>query len=212
MCGIAGILVFRNSDPTVSASYITKMCDTMTHRGPDGAGIWISHDKRIGLGHRRLSIIDLSTRGLQPMEARRGAWMVFNGEIYNYRELRAELKGKTVLAVLTGEGLKDPVTVRELTKGVRRKLGLDIGEVSRIGRTKLKILNAIREGYNYGYSIWRYLLSYGIDIKLPTIYQHLNELERLGLVKLKSRVGLTRQKAVYVLTKKGEELSRLFPD
>lgn len=128
------------------------------------------------------------------------------------KELRAELSGEKVLIVLTGEGLKDPVTVRELTKGVRRRLGLDVSEVSRIGRTKLKILNAIKSGHDYGYSIWRYLSSHGINIKLPTIYQHLNELERLGLVKLKSRIGLTRQKAVYVLTKKGEELTRLFPE
>ena len=87
-----------------------------------------------------------------------------------------------------------------------------MGGVSRIGRTKLRILNAIEKGYNYGYSIWRYLISHGIRIKLPTVYQHLNELERLGLIKLKSRVGLTRQRTVYVLTKKGEELSKLFTD
>jgi threonine synthase len=128
------------------------------------------------------------------------------------RKLRDKINSETVLTVLTGEGLKDPVTVRELTKGVRRRLGIDIGEISRIGRTKLKILSGIREGYNYGYSIWRYLSSHGINIKLPTVYQHLNELEKLGLVKLKKRIGLTRQKAVYVLTKKGEELSKLFPE
>lgn len=67
----------------------------MLKRGPDGAGLWISDNKRIGLGHRRLAIIDLSESGAQPMATQDGsARIVFNGEIYNYRELRRELEAK----------------------------------------------------------------------------------------------------------------------
>src|SRR6185437_4110444 len=68
------------------------MRDSMVHRGPDGAGIWISPDASVGLGHRRLSIIDLSNAAAQPMTNEDGTvWITFNGEIYNHAGLRAEL-------------------------------------------------------------------------------------------------------------------------
>lgn len=69
------------------------MRDTMAHRGPNGSGVWISPEGRVGLGHRRLSIIDLSTSADQPMSNEDGTlWVVFNGEIYNHAEIREELK------------------------------------------------------------------------------------------------------------------------
>ena len=67
MCGIAGVLSFTNSAFRVSESYLTRMRDVMAHRGPDGAGIFVSPDRRLGLGFRRLAIIDLSERAMQPM-------------------------------------------------------------------------------------------------------------------------------------------------
>ena len=91
MCGIAGIL---NYDPgrAVDPAVIEAMTRAMTHRGPDDHGVYV--DGHIGLGHRRLSIIDLAA-GHQPMSNEDGTvWIVFNGEIYNYRELRDELLGK----------------------------------------------------------------------------------------------------------------------
>lgn len=92
MCGIVGTLVYKRSSFTVTEPYIVKMRDTMVHRGPDGGGVWISPDKRIGLGHRRLSIIDLTTVANQPMCNEDGSIQtVFNGEIYNHAEVRAEL-------------------------------------------------------------------------------------------------------------------------
>jgi asparagine synthase (glutamine-hydrolysing) len=91
MCGIAGLFSYA-SDARVEDATLVRMRDTMIHRGPDGAGTWISQDARVGLAHRRLSIIDLSTAAAQPMANEDGAVMVtFNGEIYNYRPLRAEL-------------------------------------------------------------------------------------------------------------------------
>src|SRR5437899_571276 len=93
MCGIVGVLDFRNSSFRVTEPYLIRMRDTMVHRGPDGAGAWIADDGRIGLGHRRLSIIDLSPAAAQPMCNEDGSlWVSFNGEIYNHAEIRRELE------------------------------------------------------------------------------------------------------------------------
>ncbi len=93
MCGIVGALSFRNSTFTISESLLTAMRDTMAHRGPDGAGNWISPDCHLGLGHRRLSIIDLSECAAQPMCNEDGSlWVVFNGEIYNHADIRSQLE------------------------------------------------------------------------------------------------------------------------
>ena len=92
MCGITGALSFTNSRYSITENYIGRMRDTMTHRGPDGAGTWVSSDARVGLGHRRLSIIDLSDNAAQPMcNEDRSIWVTFNGEIYNHAEIRSEL-------------------------------------------------------------------------------------------------------------------------
>jgi asparagine synthase (glutamine-hydrolysing) len=93
MCGISGVLAFRNSNFEVTPEFLIRMRDTMIHRGPDGAGAWISPDRRVGLAHRRLSIIDLSTAAAQPMSNEDGSLqVVFNGEIYNHAEIRRELE------------------------------------------------------------------------------------------------------------------------
>jgi asparagine synthase (glutamine-hydrolysing) len=92
MCGITGALSFSNSRNSITESFIGRMRDTLAHRGPDGAGTWISSDARVGLGHRRLSIIDLSETAAQPMcNEDRSIWVTFNGEIYNHAEIRREL-------------------------------------------------------------------------------------------------------------------------
>jgi len=114
----------------------------------------------------------------------------------------------SILCILTGHGLKDPVTVRELVRNIIRELDVDVFEKRGIGRTKIKILEAILKGETYGYSIWKYLDSRGIKIRLPTVYQHLNELDKMGLIKLVSKRGLGRQMAIYKLTEKGEKLLR----
>ncbi len=94
MCGIVGILKTRPSpDPTVETKVVETMRDRMTHRGPDDAGVW--DDGRCFLGHRRLSIIDLTSAGHQPMANADGTvTVVFNGEIYNHETLRAELEAR----------------------------------------------------------------------------------------------------------------------
>src|SRR5919109_3056624 len=95
MCGIAGIFAYRNSAPPVDEAELLRIREAMVARGPDGAGLWLSPDKSIGLAHRRLAVIDLSNTGAQPMTTDDGQLRItFNGEIYNYRELRRQLEGK----------------------------------------------------------------------------------------------------------------------
>ncbi len=93
MCGITGVYDFVAGKP-VDGSLLARMTDIMVHRGPDGRGVFQACANALGLAHRRLAIIDLVS-GDQPMTNEDGSvWVVFNGEIYNYRELRAELQAK----------------------------------------------------------------------------------------------------------------------
>ena len=90
MCGILGHI------PSCELQYFKASLDTLQHRGPDGYGIWNDDRNRVSLGHRRLSIIDLSDNGKQPMEWGNRYVITFNGEIYNYIELRKELEQKGI--------------------------------------------------------------------------------------------------------------------
>jgi asparagine synthase (glutamine-hydrolysing) len=90
MCGIVGKISF--SPQAVTATEIEVMNQAIKHRGPDDSGIYISSDKKVGLGHARLSIIDLSPLGHQPMLYLKRYHIVFNGEVYNFQEKREELK------------------------------------------------------------------------------------------------------------------------
>jgi len=91
MCGIAGII---GSD-RVDEKSVARMIGPLAHRGPDDQGIWLDPAARIGLGHRRLAIVDLSPAGHQPMHSADGRYVLtFNGEIYNYPELLATLEGE----------------------------------------------------------------------------------------------------------------------
>lgn len=89
MCGIAGIYKFNNE--LVSKEKLKKMTDSISHRGPDAEGQWVNEFQNVGLGHRRLAIIDLSPEGNQPMHYLERYTITFNGEIYNYIELKADL-------------------------------------------------------------------------------------------------------------------------
>lgn len=92
MCGITGIY---SPSASVDSSALSAMTDTLSHRGPDDSGTYVSEDKTVGLGHTRLSIIDLSEKGHQPMASDDLKIQVsYNGEIYNYREIRGELRSK----------------------------------------------------------------------------------------------------------------------
>jgi asparagine synthase (glutamine-hydrolysing) len=92
MCGLVGMFSFGQNAEPVDPGLLLRMRDTMVHRGPDGAGTWVSPDRRVGLGFRRLAIIDLSDSAMQPMSNEDDSlWVVFNGEIYNHLEVRSQL-------------------------------------------------------------------------------------------------------------------------
>ena len=92
MCGIVGIWDYKNK---VSREILEKMRNSLSHRGPDDAGIFVDGENNIGFGHQRLSIIDLSFLGHQPMTNEdKSLWIVFNGEIYNFKEIRRDLENK----------------------------------------------------------------------------------------------------------------------
>jgi asparagine synthase (glutamine-hydrolysing) len=93
MCGLTGFLLSEPMDESVARRRLSSMAATIHHRGPDDEGVWT--DGRAGLGFKRLAIIDLTPAGHQPMGSADGqVWLVFNGEIYNFPELRAELEVK----------------------------------------------------------------------------------------------------------------------
>ncbi len=94
MCGLSAIFAYGTSALPVDAAELARITESMAHRGPDGDGTWMSPDGRIGLGHRRLAILDPSPAGAQPMAYEGRLVITYNGEIYNFRELRAELEGQ----------------------------------------------------------------------------------------------------------------------
>ncbi len=92
MCGIAGIL--SKNPEFISQHRIKTMTDAISHRGPEGEAFYINADSTVALGHRRLSIIDLSDDAAQPMQYANRHRIIHNGELYNYIEVRSELKKK----------------------------------------------------------------------------------------------------------------------
>src|SRR5829696_8182208 len=95
MCGLNGIFAYHSAASRPQESELLATREAMRARGPDGAGIWWSAGRRCGLAHRRLTILDLSDRACQPMSSEDDSLVVvFNGEIYNYPQLRAELETK----------------------------------------------------------------------------------------------------------------------
>ena len=117
MCGIAGEIRLDGGMPDVAA--VARITEAMHRRGPDGSGVHAAGS--IALGHRRLKIIDLSERGGQPMvDAELGLAAVFNGCIYNYRELRAELEGAGLPLLLPLRHRGAAQGVPPLGRGVRR--------------------------------------------------------------------------------------------
>lgn len=102
MCGIAGIFHYRERERPVDTDLLLRMTRVLAHRGPDGEGIWVGPG--IGLGHRRLAILDPSERARQPMTDGEGSLVIsYNGEIYNFRELRGQLEGLGHAFASTGD-------------------------------------------------------------------------------------------------------------
>ncbi len=110
MCGIAGVIHF-DGEP-VDVGVIRRMTDAIAHRGPDGEGQWI--DGPVGIGHRRLAVLDPTPAGSQPMFDDSGRYVLsYNGEVYNFRELRAEL---TYLGTTFRSGTDTEVVLQALIR------------------------------------------------------------------------------------------------
>lgn len=104
MCGINGIFAYNSSAPEPSRAELRATRDHMTARGPDGDGEWWAENRRVAFGHRRLAILDLSERASQPMTSENGRFVLtFNGEIYNYPQLRRELEADGVFFRTTSD-------------------------------------------------------------------------------------------------------------
>ena len=98
MCGLVASFSYDVDSPRISMDDLDHFRDALAHRGPDAAGSWMSPDGDVGLGHRRLTIIDLTENGNQPLGIEDGRYrIVFNGEIYNYQDLRVELEKSGVI-------------------------------------------------------------------------------------------------------------------
>ena len=129
MCGFVGCLgsfVWRNEvEPSI---LLQQMADSIISRGPDDSGIWIDKDAAIGLAHRRLSIIDLSTAGHQPMAAASGRYVIaFNGEIYNHLEIRKILDKAGLAPVWRGHSDTETLLAGFSAWGVKPTLEHCIG-------------------------------------------------------------------------------------
>lgn len=126
MCGIAGVSVRHGARGTADIHRcLEAMNAAMAHRGPDDAGIWVSEADRIGLAHRRLSIIDLSPHGHQPMRSADGNWvMAYNGELYNTAELRARLGGAALQGHSDTEVLLEHIARFGIIESLQRANGM----------------------------------------------------------------------------------------
>ena len=103
MCGIAGFWELLSRPKGELKKIARGMANALAHRGPDDSGVWADPQAGIALGHRRLSIIDLSSAGHQPMTSSTGRFViVFNGEIYNHLELRTELDNSSNSKAVSG--------------------------------------------------------------------------------------------------------------
>ena len=110
MCGIVGLISGRSGRPEL----VERLIDPVTHRGPDDRGTWVDPDARVGFGHRRLAIVDLSPLGRQPMFSSNGRWVItYNGEIYNHRELRRRLDAEKATPEGGWRGHSDTETLVE---------------------------------------------------------------------------------------------------
>ena len=157
MCGIAGILTLARIDE----QSVARMIRPLAHRGPDDDGIWIDEDAGIGLGHRRLAIVDLSPAGHQPMLSANGRYVLtFNGEIYNHPELKLALEKAGAVPEGGWRGHSDTELFLEAiaTWGLEETLGLSVGMFAfGLWDRKMRTLSLVRDRFGekplyYGWS------------------------------------------------------------
>jgi len=124
MCGLTGYLYANfEGDAAEARQKIEKMTRSIAHRGPDAEGFWLDQDDRVALGHRRLSILDLTSSGAQPMLSDCGRYVLaYNGEIYNHLALRAELEAADPSVVWKGHSDTETLLVAIVAWGLKTAL------------------------------------------------------------------------------------------
>jgi len=185
MCGIAGAMSVRGGG--ISADVIKRMADSLVHRGPDDGGVWIDKEAGIALVHRRLSILDLSPAGHQPMVSASGRYVVvFNGEIYNHLELREKLDAAGTAPAWRGHSDTETLLACFEAWGVERTLERAVGMFALalwVRETRTLTLARDRMGEKPLYYGWvRGTLVFGSELKALRAYPGFgNGIERRAL-------------------------------
>lgn len=203
MCGIAGILTTRSVPPAI----VRSMIGLISHRGPDDSGIWIDDAAGVGLGHRRLSIVDLSPLGHQPMLSRDDRFVLcYNGEIYNHLDLRAELGPRE------WRGHSDTETLVEYiaTWGLEATLDKSVGMFAlALWDRKERVLHLARDRFGekplyYGWTAGDFV--FGSELKAIRTHPHFdNAISRSALGAFAARTYIPAPLSIY------EQLFKLRP-
>jgi asparagine synthase (glutamine-hydrolysing) len=143
MCGISGFLYQNSENEQQMAEKLRAMCAQLLHRGPDAEGVWLDGESGIGLGHRRLAVVDLSPAGAQPMRSRTGRYVIaFNGEIYNHLNLRATLGLSNWRGTSDTETLLACIEAWGITETIKQSIGMF---AIAVWDTKTRILSLCRD-------------------------------------------------------------------
>lgn len=218
MCGVAGAFIPGGSSPGDTRDQIARMARCMVHRGPDHEGLWVAEDGTVGLAHRRLSIIDLSADGNQPMVSPSGRYhLSYNGEVYNYLELRAELEGRgrtfrtrsdteVLLVAIEEYGLLPAVkkvhgmfaaavwdsTDRTLTllrdRAGKKPLYYSISDGRAVFASELNAMKGVTDTGGIDQESLHHYLSLGYVPGLATIYRKIREVPAGGYIEMDSRL------------------------
>jgi asparagine synthase (glutamine-hydrolysing) len=199
VCGIAGLLS-RKAD---NLAAVGRMTDVIAHRGPDDQGVWTDPDSGIALGHRRLSILDLSPLGHQPMASRDDRWMLcFNGEIYNHMALRADLEAQGHVGAWRGhsdtETLVEGIAAWGLSAALERATGMF---ALALWDQRDRALHLVRDRFGekplyYGWAggVFAFASELGAIRALPGFE---NPVDRLALSSLLSRTYIPCPQSIY---------------
>lgn len=201
MCGIAGLIAAGEVDKQL----LQRMTDRLAHRGPDDEGLWIDRDSGVGLGHRRLSIVDLSPAGHEPMHSASGRFVVtFNGEIYNHREIRSRLDGEGLVPLEGWRGHSDIETLLQAIDawGLRKALSEAVGMFAfALWDRRQRTLSLVRDRFGekplyYGW-IGRDFL-FGSELKALRLHPRFdNEIDRHALQLFAARTYIPAPFSIY---------------
>ncbi len=187
MCGFAGFITTEGTDHSTLVSIATSMANNLIHRGPDDAGAWVDSTCGIALAHRRLSIVDLSPAGHQPMRSADGRYVIsYNGEIYNFAELRKSLEETGDAPAWRGHSDTEVLLATIAARGLDRALNLSIGMFAfALWDTRERVLHLVRDRIGekplyYGWAGRTFV--FGSELKALRAHPHWNaEIDRSAL-------------------------------